>query len=151
MEGPGASVTPESDFVVTTKMCSIRIQRAAGGKRAPLRSTCGGPCRQARRHSVTQRGEKSLQRERMRLRRVLANPRVLELSTSDTMRLQLLGFDTHSLCFHLSPSRRFRSLWILMQSWSRLCSNSRMVFFTVFSRSLFNTGLAGQCTPPTGL
>ena len=29
-----------------------------------------GPCRRARRHSVTQRGEKSLQRKRMRLRRV---------------------------------------------------------------------------------
>ena len=72
----------ESDLVVTTKVCSIRIERAALGKRAPPRTTCGGPCRQARRHSVTQRGEKSRQRKRMRLRRVLANPRLLELSTS---------------------------------------------------------------------
>ena len=30
-----------------------------------------GSCRRARRHSVTQRGEKSLQRKSMRLRRVL--------------------------------------------------------------------------------
>ena len=40
------------------------------------------PCRQARRHSVTQRGDKSLQRNRMRLRMVLGNPRVLEVGGS---------------------------------------------------------------------
>ena len=67
------------------------------------------------------------------------------------MRLQLLGFDTHTLFFHffyLSPFRRFMSLWILMQP---LCSNSRMVFLPYSLARLFNTGLAGQCTSPTGL
>ena len=68
----------ESDLVVTTKVCSISIQRAASEKWAPpSRRTC----RQAWRHSVTQRGEKSAQRKRMRLRMVLGNPRVLEVSS----------------------------------------------------------------------
>ena len=78
----GLGVRPRRDHEIVLLQDPTRSLGEAGATPqhplpSPLPPHVRCPCRQVRRHSVTQCDEKSLQRKRMRLRRVLANPRIL--------------------------------------------------------------------------